>query len=266
MNVFSEMFFSITGVKHYPGFLKNNKDKVVLYVAIVVLIYSAIANANIIPTTTNVVSKLKIVIQNFPDFHLKSGKLQMEESFYYDKDNVLIVMESENGSFIRKISVADWRKALNHYDSVFVMDESAMLLKNDGKIKIYDYADNFQISRAWVYDNIYYIYGIVAVYLVYFYTLSLMRYFLTALLVALVGKVICSFAEQKLTFWQLYLLSLYAKTLPLFIEGLLILINHDFIGFLIIAFAISCLYIGFAIHHMDMLEKANRRVDRPIIF
>lgn len=266
MNVFSEIFYSIAGVKHYSEFLKNKKGKVFLYVTIVVLIYLAIANVRTIPNTMNVVSELQEVVLNFPDFHLKSGKLQIDESFSYDKDDILFVMESEYGSYIKETTLSDWRKALINYDTVFVMDETSILLKNNGEINIYDYPVDFQISRDWVYDKIDYIYVIVAVFIVFSYIFSLMGYFLTALFIALAGMIICSFSNQKLTFGQLYLLSLYAKTLPLFIKGLLKLINYSFFGFFIVSFAISCLYVGFAIHRMDMLEKENRRVDEPIIF
>lgn len=266
MNVFSEIFFSMAGVKRYPEFLKNKEGKVVLYVTIVVLIYSAIANVKTIPNTMNVVSEFQEAVMGFPDFHLKSGKLRMEESFSYDKDNILIVMESEYGSYIKETSISDWDQTLNGYDSVFVMDEGTILIKNNGEINIYDYPDNFQISRGWVYDKIDYIYVIVAIFIVFSYIASLMRYFLTAVFVALVGMIICSFSNQKLTFGQLYLLSLYAKTLPLLIKGLLKLINYSFFGFSIVAFAAACLYLGFAIHRMDMLEEEKKKVDGPIIF
>lgn len=266
MNVFSEIFYSIAGVKRYPEFLKNKKGKVFLYVTIVVLIYLAIANVRTIPNTMNVVSELQEAIMNFPDFHLKSGKLQIEESFSYENDHILVVMESENGSYIKRTSESDWRTALSYYESVFVMDETTLLVKNNGEIDIYDYPADLQISRDWVYDKIDYIYLIVAIYIVFSYIFSLIGYFLTALFVALVGMIICSFSNQKLTFGQLYLLSIYAKTLPLFIKGLLKLISYNFFGFFIVAFAIACLYLGLAIHRMDMLEKENNRVDGPIIF
>ncbi len=78
--------------------------------------------------------------------------------------------------------------------------------------------------------------------------------------------IICSFMNRKLTFGQLYLLSLYAKTLPLFIKGLLKLIHYSFFGYSVLAFAVACLYLGFAIHHMDLTDRENRSVDGPVIF
>lgn len=266
MNVFSEIFYSIAGVKRYPEFLKNKKGKVFLYVTIVVLIYLAIANIRTIPNTISAVSELREIVMGFPDFHLKSGKLEIEESFSYDEDDILFVMESEYGSYINEIPESDWHSMLKDYYSVFMLDETTILIKNNGKIDIYDYPDDLQLSRDWVYDKIDYIYLIVAIYIVFAFIFSLIGYFLTSLFVALVGMIICSFSNQKLTFGQLYLLSLYAKTLPLFIKGLLKLISYSFFGFSIVAFAIACLYVGFAIHRMDVLEKENSRVDGPVIF
>ncbi|MBD5450536.1 MAG: DUF1189 domain-containing protein [Lachnospiraceae bacterium] len=266
MNIFYEMFYSITGTKHYPEFLKNKKVKVILYVVVITLIYFAIAHVRTIPSTIDLATEVREAVMDFPDFELKSGKLEIEEAFYYDESNLLVMMESEYGSYIRESSESDWREMLYDYDTVFIADETTVLLKSDGEINIYDYPDDFQLSRDWVYDKIDYIYVIMVIYLVFAYLFSFMGYFLAALFVALAGMIMCSFMNQKLTFGQLYLLSLYAKTLPLFVKGLLKAINLSFFGFFILTFAIACLYVGFAIHNMDLQDEENRRIDGPVIF
>lgn len=266
MNIFGEMFYSIIGAKRYAEFLKNKKGKVVLYVAMIVFVYFAIAHVRTIPSTMDFVSEAQEAVMDFPDFELKSGILQMEESFYYEEDDVLVMMESEYGSYINGYDKSEWYGILADYDSAFILDETTILIKNRGEINIGDYPKELQVSRDWVYEKIDYIYVIIAVYLVFSYLFSFGGYFFTALFVALAGMIICSFMKQTLTFGQIYLLSLYAKTLPLFIKGLLKLIDYSFFGFSIIAFAIACLYVGFAIHHMDMLDEEKKRVDGPIIF
>lgn len=268
MNVFSEMIYSVAGVKRYPEFLKNKKGKVILYVALIVLVYFAVSNIRTIPSTMNVVSEVREAVMDFPDFKLKSGKLKMEDSFYYEDEesDTLIMMEPEYGSYINEYSLPDWREFLYDYDFVIAADETTILVKNNGEIDIYDFPEDFQLSRDWVYDKIDYIYLFVAIFLVFSYIFSFIGYFLTALLVALIGMIICSFMKQKLTFGQLYLFSLYAKTLPLLIKALLKLINYSFFGFSIVAFAIACLYVGFAIHNMDMQNEEQQRVNGPIIF
>lgn len=266
MNIFKEMFFSVAGVKHYSEFLGNKKGKVVLYVTVLLLLYFVLANFRTIPSTANMVSEVREAVMEFPDFKLDSGKLQMEESFYYRKDDIFIMMESEFGSYLRETSEADWGDILYDNDLALVADETTVLIKNDGEINIYDYPDDLQLSRDWVYEKIGYIYLIMTVYLIFSYLFSLMGYLFAALFVALVGMIICSFMNQKLTFGQLYLLALYAKTLPLLVKGLLKVIGYSFFGFFILAFAVACLYLGFAIHHMDLLDEENRRVDGPVIF
>ena len=91
MNVFSEIFYSIAGVKRYPEFLKNKKGKVFLYVALVVLIYFAISNIRTIPNTMDIVSEVQEAVISFPDFTLSSKGLQMEEPFYYEDEEAGMV-------------------------------------------------------------------------------------------------------------------------------------------------------------------------------
>ncbi len=271
MNVFSEIFYSIAGVKRYPEFLKNKKGKAVLYVALVVLIYFAVSNIRTIPNTMDVVSEIREAVLRFPDFTLSSEGLQMEEPFYYEEGGMVFDVASDYGSYINDNSLSEWYEMLYDYDVALIMDETTMVLKSDGEINIYDFADltiDIQITRDWVYDKIKYIYPIVVVFLIFSYLFSFIGYFLTALFVALIGMIMCSFMKQKLTFGQLYLLSLYAKTLPLFIKGLLNLINYSISGFWLLSFAIACLYVGFAIHNMDMQDEEKKRaeVNGPIIF
>ena len=270
MNVFSEIFYSIAGVKRYPEFLKNKKGKVVLYVTLVVLIYFALSNIRTIPNTMDVVSEVREAVMSFPDFTLSSNGLQMEEPFYYEADGMVFDLDSDY-IYINEYSVSEWYEMLYDYDVAIIMDETTMVVKSNGEVQIHDFDDlndDFQISRDWVYDKIDYIYPCVIIFLIFSYLFSFMGYFLTALFVALVGMIMCSFMKQKLSFGQIYLLSLYAKTLPLFIKGLLKLINYSIPGFWLLSFAIACLYVGFAIHNMDMQDEEKKRaeVEGPIIF
>ena len=271
MNVFSEIFYSIAGVKRYPEFLKNKKGKAVLYVALVVLIYFALSNIRTIPDTMNTVSEMRENVMNFPDFTLSSKGLQMEEPYYYEGEGIVFDLDSSDGSYLNYYSLSEWYEMLYDYDVAVIMDETTVVLKSGGEVNIYDFEDltiDIQISRDWVYDKIKYVYTFVIIFLIFSYLFSFIGYFLTALFVALVDMIMCSFMKQKLTFGQLYLLSLYAKTLPLFIKGLLNLINYSISGFWLLAFAIACLYVGFAIHNMDMQDEEKKRaeVNGPIIF
>ncbi len=266
MNIFSELFYSFWGVKKYPEFLKNKKGKVFGYVIVVVLIYSIIAQLMTIPATNSFVKEAREMLLEFPDFQIESGYMEIEESFTYDDDLNLVMLESEYGSYIREYTTADWYATLEYYDFVVISDATTLLLKNNGSIDIYDYPVDFSFSRDTVYSWIDYAYPIIIIYLVFAFIFSVIGYFFTALIVALAGMIICSFMKQKLTFGQLYLLALYAKTLPLLVKGLLNLLSIDIFGFSILSFAVSCVYLGFAIHHMDQLDEEKNKVNEPIIF
>jgi len=266
MNVFCEVFYAIAGVKKYPEFLKNKKGKVFGYVTLVVFLFILISQLLTIPNTMDFVKEAQETLMEFPDFAMEDGVLEMEESFYLEEGDLLIMIESEYGAYINEYQTAEWYATLEDYESVLIMDQTTLLLKDEGAIDIYDYPVEFNFDRDDVYGLIEYAYVFVAIYLVFAFIFSLMGYFLFALLVALVGMIMCSFMNQKLTFGQLYLLALYAKTLPHLIKGVFNLIGISFFGFSVIGFAVACLYLGFAIHHMDMLDEEQKKVDGPIIF
>lgn len=266
MNIFSELIYSFVGVKKYPEFLKNKMGKVFGYVELVVLIFTVLAQLMTIPNTTDFINETREALLEFPDFELKSGKLNMEESFYFDESTVLVMIESEYGSYINETDTSDWYQMLAYYDMAFVLDETTLLVKNEGEIQVMDYPADFELSRDDIEGMLEYIYIFVGIYIVFYYLFSLGGYFLAALLVALAGMIICSFMKQKLTFGQLYLLALYAKTLPYLVKGIFKLFSFDFFGYSIVAFAVACVYLGLAIRHMDVLEEDKNKVEGPIVF
>ena len=183
-----------------------------------------------------------------------------------DEDGVLVMIDSELGTYINAYYFSEWEEALRSYESVIIIDETSVLLKSDGEVQTMDFPAEFELTGEDVCNMLDYVYVFVGIYLVFVYLFAVAGYFLSALFVALVGMIICSFMNQKLTFGQLYLLALYAKTLPLLIKAVLKLLTINFFGYSIIAFAVACVYVGFAIQYMDKLEKERNRMDGPIIF
>lgn len=266
MNIFSELFYSCAGVRKYPVFLKNKAGKVFLYVMLVILIYTGIIHVKTIPDTNAFIAEAQEAIKEFSDFELKSGKLWMEESFYLEEDGILVMIESEYGSHINEYDTSEWEEILNVYESVLIMDETSILIKSEGTIEIADYPVDWVFNRETVLGWLDYVYPIVIAFLILGYVGSVMWYFFMALFVALAGMIICTFMKQNLTFGQIYKLALYAKTLPILITGLFKLVSIDFFGFSFVMFVIACVYVGCAIHQMDMLEEEQKYNNGPIIF
>ncbi|MBQ7775034.1 MAG: DUF1189 domain-containing protein [Lachnospiraceae bacterium] len=266
MNIFAEMGYAVAGVKKYPEFLKNSVGKVFLYVVVLVFICTVIAQFKAIPNTKDFVEETKVLLEENADFELKNGIFHIEEGIYLDEDGVLVMIDSELGTYINAYYFSEWEEALRSYESVIIIDETSVLLKSDGEVQTMDFPAEFELTGEDVCNMLDYVYVFVGIYLVFVYLFAVAGYFLSALFVALVGMIICSFMNQKLTFGQLYLLALYAKTLPLLIKAVLKLLTINFFGYSIIAFAVACVYVGFAIQYMDKLEKERNRMDGPIIF
>lgn len=267
MNIFSEFFHAIFGVKKYPKFLQNSGGKVFLYIMFAVLVYTAIANAMVIPESKEAMAEIKEFIRDeIPDFKLKNGELSIEEGFYIEEDGALISADSEYGSYINQFDKSEWMQTLAEYEAVFMFDATTMLMKDESRIEIMDYPAEFNFEKDQVYDLIDYGNWLVAIYLILAYICNIIIFLFATLIVALIGMIIDSFIGYHLTFGQIFKLTVYAKTCMLVVKAVLKLAGLSFGGFFFVMLTVSCLYLGSAISNMKRMDEMEKRYGEPIIF
>ena len=267
MNIFSEFFYAIFGVKKYPKFLQNSGGKVFLYIMFAVLVYTVIANAMVIPSSKEVIEEFKEIVRDeIPDFKLKDGELSIEESFYAEEDGVLLSADSEYGSYINQYDKSEWVQMLAEYDSVFMFDATTLLVKDKSQVEIMNYPADFNLDKDDVFDLIDYAYWFIGIYLILAYICNIFIFLFATLIVALLGMIVDSFVGYGLTFGQVFKLSVYAKTCMLVVKALLKLVGFGFVGFFVIMLTVSCLYLGAALSHMKRLDEMEKRYGEPIIF
>ncbi len=267
MNIFSEFFYAIFGVKKYPNFLKNKGGKAFLYLMFVVLIYTAIANAWLILGSKYFVSESKEFIKyDLPNFSVKNGHMEIEESIYYEIEQMYISIDSEYGSYINQYEKGEWMMMLADYEDALMLDETHLLFKNDTRLEIVEYASYWNFSKDDIYDIVDYTYGVIAIYLILAYICNILGYLLGTLIIALIGMLIDSFDGNGLTFGQLFKLSIYAKTLMLIVKALIKLLQVNFSGLFVLVIVISSLYLGFALRYMRHKNEQDKRYGDPIIF
>lgn len=267
MNIFSEFFFSIFGVKKYSEFLKNKGGKVFLYIMFVVFIYTCIANAKAIPGTKIFIEEAREFIEyELPYFELKNGEFYIEEPVYLEDDKTFVSADCENGSYIKQYDKSEWMQMLADYDSAIMLDTSTILIKDEAQIEMMDFARNFSFSRDSLYDLIESAYVIVGIYLILAYIFNILKFLFATLIVALVGLIIDSFVGYGLTYGQLFKLSIYAKTCMLIIKALFKLFGINFFGFTLLAIVISGVYLGCALSGMKNKDEQDKRYGEPIIF
>jgi len=267
MNIFSEFFYAIIGVKKYPRFLQNKGGKVFFYIMFAVLVYTALANAKVIPETKMFVEELKGFIEDkLPYFELKNGELYIEEGIYLDDNEFLLSVDSEYGSYINQYNKSEWMQMLAEYDNVIMMDASTILIKDDGQIEIGDHIEFLSINNDILYEMADYAYWIIAIYLILAYICNIFLFLFGVLIIALIGMIIDSFIGCGLTFGQLFKLSVYSKTCMLLVKALIKLFSVRFSGLFVIVITVSGLYLGCALSYMKNKKEQDKRYNEPVVF
>lgn len=250
MNVFREMALSVYSYGSYRQFLKNKKGKVfgfgvllmVIYFAITMLLPSLIGPDSFLGWVNSLQEKI-------PDFQLKDGVLWVEDVVEIDTGTSYIYIDTspEHTAY----SSAEYTFAFFDYDNVLIVFSKNFIVKSDGKwqnSKFPMLEEDF--GKEDVMDFIPWLYVIYAVFLVIAYVWMTAWFFFGVLFVALIGMIIVSSMNVRLTFGQLYLVGIYSRTLPLIIKALVSFLPFGIPFFWVFNFGLSALIIGLAMTKM----------------
>lgn len=260
MNVFKEIVGSIAGVKAYSSFIKNRAGKVFGYAVLVMTIFFVMANIRGAIGAGIFLSEMDDEIrENVPYFSVQNGQMYIDEAFFLDDSGTLVSFDSDV-DVVYSMTESEWRSYLGDYSSVIIADSEGILLKSDGEIEMAEWPEEWSFDRESLIGYLPLITVCVIVYYVFAYIFSVGGYFFAALFVALISMAVTSSQKYHFTFGQIYLLSIYGKTLPLFIKGIVRLLGINgipFVGTLIwaVGFVIACLYVCYA---MAQIDKDNR--------
>lgn len=274
MNVFQEIGGAIAGVKAYPRFLKNKGGKVFGYGVLVVTIFFLVANIRgVIGASIFVGGLADEIRENVPDFELEDGVLYMDEPFYYEEGNN--VASFDNDYIVFEYTESEWKQRLIDYDNVFIGDPEGLVMKNKGEIQILEWPADWDFERDDIIGYLPLLSVGIFIFYIFYYIFAIGGYFFAALFVALVGMIAASTQGYKFTFGQIYLLSIYGKTLALFIKALCRLTgltSFPFMGTLIgmAGFVISCVYVCLAMGQITRQRKEEEQMNMmggsPIIY
>lgn len=259
MNIFKEMHSAVAKVENYRHFLQNRKRKVFLYGIVIMLFYFAltilIPVAQFQVKTGGLVNLAKDYI---PEFELSDGILRTEQPIYYEDYNTYVDIDTASDRLIS--DTEDYNDLMNGYSQVLVADQEKMILKDDGQISMYYFSDlgdvNFNRNDILGYIPMLNLFLGIGVVLLYFWEVAL--FFFGILFVALGGMIIASCMKLRIGFGQLYLLSVYSRTLPLLIKGILKLFGVPFPFFWILNFGISFVYLCFALQKIKNAQDSQR--------
>lgn len=261
MNIFKELILSVYSYGSYREFLKNKKGKVFGFGLLLMLIYFAVTL--LIPSVFRIGSPAGLAEsfrENVPNFELEDGVLWVDDVIELDNGDMYVCVDTDPNSVF--YDADEMARYLNDYSQAFLADSEKLILKNDGKVQGIYFSDiDLEFDREDVIKLIPWIYVIYIVFMILAYVWMTVLFFFGVLFVALIGMIVASCMDYKLTFGQLYLLGIYSRTLPLIIKAILSFLPVTVPFFWILNFGISVLILIMAIRKM----KENK-LEKPLEF
>lgn len=250
MNVFKEMALSVYSYGSYSQFLKNRKSKVFGFGVLLMAFYFVLIM--LLPgvvRTGSIFGLADIIDENVPDFSLKDGLLWVDDVIEYDAVTSYIYIDTDSLLDIEdEDEIAPYFKG---YRSVMIMDYEKMVVKNNGVWQMLYFSDaDLEFDKDDLIDLVPFMYVIYVIFMAFAYIWMTALFFFGVLFVALIGMIIASCMNYRLTFGQLYLMGIYSRTLPLLIKALVSYLPFGIPFFWVLNFGISALIIGLAIMNM----------------
>lgn len=250
MNVFKELVLSVYDFKSYQEFLRNKASKVFLAGLILMGFYFLVTM--VVPFLNIQIKSggfVKVINENVPDFEIKNGTLWVEKPFEYEDSDTYVLIDSDSESFFN--DVGEIENYITDYNQVLLMDSEKLILKNKGEVQsLYFDQIDLDFSKDSLLGFVPYAYLFVFLFMLAAFIFMTGTFFFGVLFVALLGMIAASCMKYQLTFGQLYLLAIYARTLPILIKAIASFLPFSIPMFLFINFGLSVLYIVLAIQKM----------------
>jgi hypothetical protein len=253
MHKFAYSFFDFPA---YKEFLVQGLGRSILYIFLVTLLFSTIANINTINTfiseTSSIQSKF---IQSAPEFELKDGLLTVDskEPIFYKHNGEILIVDTSGKT---NKSIADV------YSNAIYINSNELILRLDYKtiqsFKLKDFSEfyitNQTIQHMLYLSKVIFPFILLIINPIISFILNLVSGFL---IIAPLSLNIGSIMGVNLKYSKACILSFYAMTLPLLLEALLDISGITSNEFIILFYIIALIYCGLAINEIKKTDKSN---------
>lgn len=262
MNVFSEMIAAIAKPHVYPEFLKNKQRKVFGYGMLLVTIFFLLSVA--VPYgrfQLNTGGFKQIIREVIPDFNLAGGKLWIERDFMIAEGDVYLEVNTDsqidNYSYFN--DYLDY-----YYGTVLLIDQEQIIAKSAGETTVINFADMSDIifTREDIVALVPWLNAIVVISIILIYIFQAIGFFFGVLLLSLAGLIINASIQSNLTYGQIYMMAIYARTTPLLLKGILKLFNIWIPFFWILNAGITIVYLVLACQNIKRLQAEPEKTEQ----
>ncbi len=264
MNVFSELVHSIYDCKSYKAFLNDKKRKTFLFGFLLVLIYFLITI--IVPFARFQISTggvVRLVDEVVPDFAIADGRLSVEGQFEFEEGDTYVYVNTEE-SGIAEDAEDEIFDNLYRYGTVIIADSQSMIVKSNGQVETLMISDlDLEITKDELIQMFRpFVTIMIVVILVIIFLFMEATFFFGVIFVALLGMIVASCMQAKLTFGELYKLGVYTRTTPLLIKAVFSFLPFGIPFFWLISIGISLGYLAGAIRNMNSQDLNGQ----PVVF
>ncbi|KMM37810.1 DUF1189 domain-containing protein [Guptibacillus hwajinpoensis] len=262
MNVFKQLYYSLYSPKMMARFRFQKLGKPILYVFLLMLLTSVPVGIITAVSFTNAYDELKTYMNEVPEFTLEDGKLTSEQS-------EPLIRNRDGQTFIFDSTGETKPDDALEYDAVIAFLEDRIVVNDGGTSQEFDYSnfstmtltkqDVSELSQNL--DSLLPIFIPLLIFVVYLFQTGLKFIGITVL--ATIGLLLRSISKRKVSYKQLWVLSVYAVTIPTVFFAIMATLKTSVpLGFLLYWFiAIMLLYLTIKEIPLPKKRVTNERTD-----
>lgn len=251
LGFFAKVYYSIAGFSKYRYFLRQSTGKAVIYLLLISMVLALIT---IIPDSLLYNKAMDELATNFnsliPDFRLADGKLEVS-------GEMPIIIDGDGANIIIDTSPGAEERILNQYDIVILITSDKIIQKNfvNKTVRNLSSFQGLVLTR----DSIKQVLPIMKPIGVIIFIMAGIFFvcgkFISALIVSLIGLIINSIKNTRLSYRSIFKLSVYSLTMPLLLCTILSLLPVR-IPFLALLF-----YVAAVVYMLGAINSIKKELD-----
>ncbi|MEN6315986.1 MAG: DUF1189 domain-containing protein [Clostridiaceae bacterium] len=240
---FSSIYYSIAGFSKYRYFLRNSTGRAIVYLLIISLVIGVITLVPEVNLFNKTIDELVTNIDTtIPDFTFADGKLEVKATMPIIIDN--------GGTAIVIDTSPDAEKILDSYDMIILITSDKIIQKNYVDKSVTNLS-NFQ-GLVMTRDSIRQVLPVmkpigIAVFL-FLGIFFICGKFISALIVSIIGLIINSVKNTRLSYHNIFKISVYSLTLPFLLSTVLDLVPVNIPFKPLLVYVIASVYVYGAIN------------------
>ncbi|RGY98109.1 DUF1189 domain-containing protein [Clostridium sp. AM58-1XD] len=260
--MFRDMYYAVKSPAEYKEFLTRKKWKIFLYGVLLITIYFLLVNVFPFARFQIIHGGFQTLAERYiPEFELRDGRLYMDDTFHVDQAGMYMDVDTSSVWVENQQQEVMEIMRSRYYSTVLIVDSKTLAMKNDGKIQMIDFKDlsGMNLTKSDIYGYIPMLNIILAVIMVVWYFFDIALFFFGVLILSLLGLIVRAVMKTELTFGQIFIMGVYARTLSIAIKAVLNMFHVGVPFFWMMSMIISVVYLSLAFKHIREEREEQER-------